>query len=110
MVQVRVLLIYLGLLSIVTFPVISNPNRPSSATLKVSEIRDRQRDWSGDDYSSTLCGCPRATRPREYIIVVTIILNFALFSYFTTDRFHNQVYPHLVRVLENSLRDRWPEP
>jgi len=44
MVQVQVLLIYHGVLSIVTFPVISNPNRPRSATLKVSEIRDRQRD------------------------------------------------------------------
>ena len=33
MVQVRILLIYLGVLSIITFPVISNPNRPSSATL-----------------------------------------------------------------------------
>jgi len=39
--------------------------------------------------------------------VVTIIPNFALFSYFTTHRFHNQVYPHLVRVLENGLRDGW---
>jgi len=42
---------------------------------------------------------------NTYIIVVTIIPNFALFSYLTTDRFHNQVYPHLVRVLENGLRD-----
>jgi len=50
MVQVRVLLIYLGVLPIVTFPVISNPNRPSSATLKVSEIRDRQRDTNINYY------------------------------------------------------------
>jgi len=44
---------------------------------------------------------------NTYIIVVTITPNFALFSYFTTDRFHNQVYPHLERVLENGLRDRF---
>jgi len=44
-VQVRVLLIFLDVLSILTFPVISNPNRPSSAMIKVSEIQDRQRDY-----------------------------------------------------------------
>ena len=51
MVHIRVLLlilINLGGLSIVTSPVISNPNRPISATLKVSEIRDRQRDTTSD--------------------------------------------------------------
>jgi len=36
--------IQLGVLPIITSPVKSNTNRPSSATLKVSEIRDRQRD------------------------------------------------------------------
>ena len=47
MVHLRVLLLILinfGGWSIVTSPVISNPNRPISATLKVSEIRYRQRD------------------------------------------------------------------
>ena len=31
-----------------------------------------------------------------FIIVVTIIPNFALFSYFTTDRFHDQLCPYLA--------------
>ena len=47
MVHLRVLLLILinfGGWSIVTSPVISNANRPISATLKVSEIRYRQRD------------------------------------------------------------------
>ena len=47
MVHIRVLLlivINLGGLFIVTSPVISDPNPLVSATLKVSEIRDRQRD------------------------------------------------------------------
>ena len=33
-------------------------------------------------------------------MLVTIILNFALFSYFTTDRFHYQFYGHLARCLK----------
>ena len=49
---------------------------------------------------------PTSPQARSvYIIVVTIIANFALFSYFTTDRFHYQLDPHLVSVLENGLRD-----
>ena len=40
-----------------------------------------------------------------YIIVATIILNLALFSYFTTDRFQYQLDPHLEPELENGLRD-----
>ena len=31
---------------------------------------------------------------------VTIIPNFGLFSYFTTDRFHYQLYGHLARCLK----------
>ena len=33
-------------------------------------------------------------------MLVTIIPNFALFSYFTTDRFHYQLYGHLARFLK----------
>ena len=33
-------------------------------------------------------------------MLVTIILNFALFSYFTTDQFHYQLYGHLARCLK----------
>ena len=33
-------------------------------------------------------------------MLVTIIPNFALFSYFTTDRFHYQLYGHLARCLK----------
>jgi len=37
-----------------------------------------------------------------YIIVVTDILNFALFSYFTSNAFCYQLDPHLVPVIEYS--------
>jgi len=36
----------------------------------------------------------------------TIIPNFAHFSYFTTDRFHYQLYRHLAPVLEKDRRDK----
>jgi len=36
----------------------------------------------------------------------TIIPNFALFSYFTTDRFHYQLYGHLAPALEKDRRDK----
>ena len=49
-------------------------------------------------------------------MLVTITPNFALFSYFTTDRFHYQLYGHLERCLKthegiwteylNGLRDK----
>ena len=48
---------------------------------------------------------PSCSSYDTYIIVVTIILNLALFSYFTTDRFQYQLDPHLVPELENGLRD-----
>ena len=38
-------------------------------------------------------------------MAVTNIPNFALLSYFTTDRFHYQLYGHLAPVLENDRRD-----
>ena len=36
---------------------------------------------------------------------IAIIVNVALLGYFTSDRFHYELYPHLVWVPENSLRD-----
>ena len=38
-----------------------------------------------------------------YIMLVTIIPNFALFGYFTTDRFHYQLYGHLARCLKTHV-------
>jgi len=39
---------------------------------------------------------------RCTFVVVTIILNFALFGYFTSNPFHYQLDPHLVPVIEYS--------
>ena len=36
----------------------------------------------------------------------TIIPNFALFGYFTTDRFHYQLHGQLAPVLGNGRRDK----
>ena len=60
----------------------------------------------------TMTKCLTLVPPFMFIIRylhhgVAIILNFALFGYFTTDRFHYELYPHLARVLENGLRDPW---
>ena len=49
---------------------------------------------------------PSCSSYASYIIVVTIIPNFALFSYFTTDRFHYQLCPYLARGPEYRRRDR----
>jgi len=66
-------------------------------------VASRVQSGSGGETSRS-AWCETANLVGD-MLFVTIIPNFAFFSYFTTDRFNNQVYPHLVRVHENGLRN-----